>query len=184
MKIYLDQCMTLQLLLSLIWKTLNIVGGLFQGCDFLKRLKFSLWSIIEQLRHMVNHLLQVLGWPLLLWVKVCNFTWQLMGSSHLLNKDLCPLHLLFHLERRAGRKRHKLTNLTCETALRLFQIYDANLKKKEIITCDSMSVSILIIRSLWKTLKLYSDWSTWRLNWSTSAATRNTTFPHEMTKNS
>ena len=121
-----------------------------------------LWSINEQLRHMLNHLLQVMGCPLLLWVKACNFTWKLMGSRHLLNKDLCALHLanvtlrilsgshcqqklfvdvsflflvnfwslplqLFHLERRAGRQRHKLRNLTCETALQLFQIYDANL---------------------------------------------------------
>ena len=55
--------------------------------------KLSLWSIIEQLRHMFNHLLQVTGYPLLLWVKTCNFIWQLMGSFHLLNENLCALHL-------------------------------------------------------------------------------------------
>ena len=36
-----------------------------------------------------------------------------------------------HLKRRAGRQRDKFFNLTCETALRLFQIYDANFKKKK-----------------------------------------------------
>ena len=44
--------------------------------------------------HMASgFLLQVMGCPLPLWVIVCSFTWQLMGSRHLLNKDLCALHL-------------------------------------------------------------------------------------------
>ena len=141
---------------------------MFQDCGFLKRLKLSLWSITEQLRHIVNHVLQVMGCPILLWVKVCNFTLQLMGSGHLLNKDLCVLHLanvtlrtlsgshcqqnlfvgvsvqflvnfwslplqFFHLKRRAGRQQHKLRKLTCETDLRLFQIYDANLWKTKLL---------------------------------------------------